>query len=78
MTCRELIIYILQNNLEDEPVIKNGSFVGFLNEVQVAEKFGVGVETVRIWAKLNMIPHANVDHRWLIPANVESPLEKDK
>ena len=49
MTGRELIIYILSNNLENEEVIKDGVFVGLISEDKVAVKFGVGVATVRAW-----------------------------
>ena len=38
MTGRELILYILENGLENEPVIKNGTFVGFMTVTQAAEK----------------------------------------
>lgn len=49
MTGKELILYILQNNLEDTVVLKDGFFVGFMTEVEAAAKFGVGVETIRAW-----------------------------
>ena len=41
MTGRDLIIYIMQNNLEDEVVLKDGFFVGFMDENEAAAKFGV-------------------------------------
>ena len=47
MTGKELIIYILQNNLEDEIVIKDGIFVWLMNEEEAAAKFDVGVATVK-------------------------------
>jgi hypothetical protein len=43
MTGRDLIVYILQNNLENEPVFKDGKFIGFMTEGEAAEKFDVGV-----------------------------------
>ena len=49
MTGKELILYILQNNLEDTIVMKDGFFVGFMTEEEAAVKFGVGVETIRAW-----------------------------
>lgn len=55
MTGRELIIYIMQNGLEDEDVIKNGVFVGLVGEEEVAARFGVGVETIKAWYTLGMI-----------------------
>lgn len=50
MTGKELIIYILTNDLENEEVINaDGIFVGFMGEKEAATKFGVGVATVRAW-----------------------------
>ena len=49
MTGRDLIIYILENNLENEPVFKDGKFVGFMTAVEVAEKMNVGVATIFTW-----------------------------
>ena len=43
MTGRELIMYILENHLEDEPVFQNGTFVGYVSDVKFAEILGVGV-----------------------------------
>ena len=55
MTGRELIIYILQHNLEDEEVFKNGIFVGFMTEEEAAVKFGVGVATIRTAYMLGLV-----------------------
>lgn len=48
MTGRDLIVYILSNGLEDEPVFKNGKFIGYLTDAEAAAKLNVGVATV--WA----------------------------
>lgn len=55
MTGRDLIIYILKNNLEDEVVLKDGIFVGFMDEMEAAAKFEVGVETIRVWYTLGVL-----------------------
>ena len=50
MTGKDLIIYILMNNLENEEVVnQDGVFIGFMGETEAASKFGVGVATVRAW-----------------------------
>jgi hypothetical protein len=49
MTGKELILYILQNNLENTIVLENGFFTGFMTVEEAAAKFNVGVETVRAW-----------------------------
>lgn len=55
MTGRDLIVYILQKNLEDEPILKNGSIVGFMNENEAAVKFEVGLSTIKVWHELGML-----------------------
>jgi predicted transcriptional regulator len=49
MTCKELISYILTNDLENEPVFKDGKFIGFITAGEAAEKFNVGVATICVW-----------------------------
>ena len=51
MTGRDLILYILSNNLEDKPVYDNGKILGFLTLGEAAEKFGVGISSVCVWIK---------------------------
>ena len=55
MTGRDLIVYILTNNLEDEQVFKDGTLIGFESEEKFAEKMNVGTSTVRAWIDLGMI-----------------------
>lgn len=49
MTGRDLILYILSNNLEDEPVFKDGKIIGFITAGQAAHQMGVGVATIYAW-----------------------------
>ena len=49
MTGKELILYILQNNLENTVVLEDGFFIGFMTEEEAAVKFNVGVATIRAW-----------------------------
>ena len=49
MTGKELIMYILQNNLENTVVLKDGFFIGFMTEEEAAAKFEVGIATIRAW-----------------------------
>lgn len=58
MTGRELIMYILENHLEDEPAFQNGTFVGYVPDVKFAEMLGVGVATVRTWIIIGRIKDA--------------------
>ena len=55
MTGRELIVYILQNNLEDEIVVENDIFFGMMTEKEASIKFGVGEATIRAWYELGAL-----------------------
>ena len=67
MTGRELIIYILQNHLEDEPVVKDGKLVGFLTESEMAAKLCVGPATVHTWALMGIIKSIDIGGVTYIP-----------
>lgn len=69
MTGRELIVYILQHNLEDEPVFKDGVFVGFLTVDEAAEKMDVGPATVSTLTKLGVLDSIWVDGGTYIQAD---------
>ena len=55
MTGKDLILYILNNNLENEVVLKDGMFIGFMDEREAATKFNVGVGTICTWYALGLI-----------------------
>ena len=55
MTGRDLIIYILENELEDEPVFKDGKFIGFLTIEEVAIRMNVGTATVKALYELHAL-----------------------
>lgn len=67
MTGRELIMYILQNNLEDKPVLEDGKFVGFLTVEEVAVKFNVGPATIKTWIALGLLEGMSIGNTIYIP-----------
>ena len=71
MTGRDLIIYILENHLEDEEIFKDGEISGLLNYEQAAFKFGVGKETILAWVNLGYLKTFEIYGRSYIPANEE-------
>ena len=71
MTGKDLIIYILQNNLEDEQIFVDGKFIGFITVEEAAVKFGVGPETVRIWVELGYLTGIHSGRETYILANAK-------
>lgn len=55
MTGKELILYILQNNLEDTVVFGDEFFSAFMTVPQAAVKFEVGEATIRAWNSCGML-----------------------
>ncbi len=60
MTGRELIQYILSNNLENEPVCVDGTFVGFISIEEVAVELHTGVATVNTLYLLGKLEGFNI------------------
>jgi hypothetical protein len=72
-----LIVYILTNNLEDEPVFKDGRFIGFITASEAAERAGVGVATIFVWLAQGRVNGMFIGGTLYLPADFESPLEYD-
>ena len=73
MTGKELILYILQNNLENEIVIRDGIFIWLMNEEEAAVKFEVGIATIRAWYACGMLSGTKIgDHLYFL-RNVSDP-----
>ena len=49
MTGRELIVFIMQNKLEDKVILE------LMSEAEAAAKFDVGVATIRVWYEYGYI-----------------------
>lgn len=73
MTGKELIVYILQNDLEDEEIFKDGVFIGFMTVEQAAEKFEVGMSTIYAWVFLGDLPSIHTGGKVYIPVFAEDP-----
>lgn len=76
MTGRDLIVYILENKLEDRPVFDNGEFLGFVSVAEAAERCGVGIGTVCVWISQGLIYGIKVNDEIYVPANFKSPMEE--
>jgi excisionase family DNA binding protein len=78
MTGRELIVYISTNHLEDEPVFKNGRFIGAMTIQEAAAKMDVGSATIFTWIAQGVLPYLVIEGKVYIPANATSPIESSK
>lgn len=68
MTGRDLILYILQNNLENEEVFKDGVFLGCLTVDKVAIELHVGFSTVYTWVQLGYLDGVRInDVLYILP-----------
>ena len=78
MTGKELILYILENDLENEDVIKDGVFIWLMDEKEAAVKFDVGVATIRAWYACGQLDGAKIgDHLYFLQ-NVKDPRKNGK
>lgn len=78
MTGRELIIYIMQNGLENDEVLKDGIFVGLMDEREAALKFGVGTSTIRTWWVMRTLPGFLIDGTLYFFRDVKDPRKNDE
>lgn len=77
MTGRDLILYILENNLENEIVFKDGIFIGLMSEEEAAVKFNVGVSTIGVYNTLKMLDGIEINGRLYFLRNAKDPRKKD-
>ena len=71
MTGRELIIYILSNNLEDEQVIKDGRIVGFVSAESAAVNIGAGIATIKALITIGDLEGYQIGDSFFLPKDVK-------
>ena len=76
MTGRDLIIYILENHLEDVPIYKDGNIIGLMSDVEAAAKFEVGTATIRVWINAGLLDGVRIGDTIYIPQNASNPKER--
>lgn len=69
MTGKELIIYILENNLLDVPVFEYNSIVGLLTIDQAAIRLNVGRSTIGTYIQLNRLDTIHIGYMMFIVDN---------
>lgn len=73
MTGKDLIIYILQNNLENEELFTDGTFLGLLNVEEAAARLDVGTATVMLWYATGMLDGINIGGTIFFRKDVVNP-----
>ena len=73
MTGRDLIVYILANNLENESVFKDGSVVGYITASEAAAKANVGIATIYAWVNCGLLNCMIISGNMYIPADFTPP-----
>jgi hypothetical protein len=76
MTGKDLVIYIIENNLLDEPVYSDDKLIGFMTVGEAAVKFNVGVNTIRTWQSIGLLSGIVIANELFIPANAKNPMEE--
>ena len=76
MTGRELIMHILANGLEDEPVFKDGRFIGFVTIGEAAAKLNVGVATIYVWIHQGRLEGVPIGDTIYLPADFKLKSER--
>lgn len=77
MTGKDLIMYILLNDLEDAPIFEDGKFIGFMTEDEAAVKFGVTTATIRVWINQDTIKGIRIGETIYIPCDTANPMRKE-
>lgn len=75
MTGKDLIIYILQHDLEDEEVFKDGKFSIFITEEELAVIFGVGTATIRTMYACGLIKGFKIGDSIYFLRNTINPMK---
>lgn len=73
MTGRELIIYIMQNGLEDKEIFANNTFLDLMTVQEAAAKFGVGLFTIHVWYRNGYMHGVSIGDSVYIFKNAEDP-----
>ena len=76
MTGKELIIYILKNDLLDVEVFSDGFFTGMMNAEEAAIKFKVGIATIHTWYQLGMLSGISIEDNIYFPKDAKDPRDK--
>lgn len=73
MTGRDLVIYIVSNGLEDEPIYSDSTLLGLLTIEDVSKREEVGTATVYAWIKRGMLDSVSIGDAIFVPVTYKTP-----
>lgn len=78
MTGRDLIIYILENGLEDQELFVDGVIPLFITAEEAAVKWKCGTATVKAMIEINKVKGSKIGDRYYVLAKQTNPFENTK
>lgn len=78
MLGRDLVTFIMKNNLLDTDVFEDGKLIGYISEEEAGTKFGVGAATIRVWVNQGRLNGLRINDTVYIQYDSEDPRLKEK
>lgn len=78
MTGKDLIVYILKHNLENEVMFENGHFLGLLTTDELAAKCDVGPATIEMWYHFGCIDGFKIGETLYFSRDTKDPRKETK
>ena len=73
MTGKELMLYILENDLLDESIVKDGIPIFLMSLEEASCKFEVGPATIRYWIAEGKIDSCVIGTQFYVYINAKDP-----
>lgn len=78
MTGRELIIYILENGLEDKELFSQNLTPLFISVEKAAVRWNCGTATVKAMIEIGKVKGAKIADEYFVLASQPNPFEKNE
>lgn len=76
MLGKDLIVYIIQNDLLYSPICEDGKLLGLLTLDEAAVKYGVGPATIQVWVTTKQLEGVKIGNEIYVLDNDKSPMEE--
>ena len=75
MLGKDLIVFIIQNDLLFSPICEDGKLLGLLTVDEAAVKYSVGPATIQLWVNMKQLASVKIGNEIFILDNDKSPME---